>query len=161
MTPLAPAARPMTLADEPKGTMMNAVNALFREQQEAEFADAVAAANEWAKVGKPIILATLRLDDEVESELLKLYDAGHLRDFREAKGIVADARRSLEEMLDGIRDEFLADQMRPQPAAGDEAAWEARDAFSDALSEEVISVRDLVKQIEREDYDAFIKGKSQ
>jgi hypothetical protein len=137
---------------------MGALNTLVREQAEACLESAVVEANKWADVGRPIILATIRMDGDVDDALRPLM-ADNLRTYREAARIVADARRALEEMLEGIRDDFLADQLPPQPGPGAaEDAWERRDSFADALADVVVSVRDLVKRVEREDYDAFIRG---
>lgn len=137
---------------------MGKVNALVLERAEANFDAALAAANKWAEVGRPIIMATIRLDGDVEDALRPLL-GDNTRTFQEAVAYVRDARKALEEMLDGIRSEFLADQMLPQPRdIGADEEWEARDQFSDALDAEVISVRALIKQVEDEDFAAFLKG---
>ena len=138
---------------------MNAVNILAREQSQAEFEATVAAANKSADVGRPIIMATIRLEGEVEDELRPLL-ADNARTYHEACGYVRDARKALEEMLDGIRSNFLANQMPPQPPLGatEQPMGSAR-PIRDALDAEVVSVRALIKQVEAEDYEAFLKGR--
>lgn len=140
---------------------MGAVDALSRETEEASLEAAIEAANQWTLIARPIILATLRLDGVVEEELweLRKMEPDQRRTYDEANGYIQTARRCLDEMLDGIRSEFIADNMpdQPHPDAPDEE-WEARDEFSDALESEVVSVKALIKLVEREDYEAFLKG---
>lgn len=135
---------------------MNALNFIIRDKVSLE--DAVAAANNWALVARPIILATLRLDGIAEDELwtLRKLEPDQRRTYDEANGYIQTARRCLDEMLDGIRDDFLADQ-RLTCAKSDEEA-EAFDEFNDELEENVVSIKALIKLVEREDYDAFIGG---
>jgi hypothetical protein len=132
--------------------------ALIEDARQQELAAAVEAANEWQEVGRPIILASLavlRAADEISP-----LSEHRRRDYREANDAIEAAQTTLVEMLDDIRDDFLCDQRKSfDPALGDEEG-EACDAFNDELEEAVVSVRDLEKIVEREDYEAFIRGES-
>jgi hypothetical protein len=130
--------------------------ALVEDAREQELAAAVEAANEWQSVGRPIIkasLVVLRASDEISP----LFERRR-RDYREANDAIEAAQTTLLEMLEGIRDDFLCDQRKGwcRELSDDEA--EAVDAFNDELDAQVISVRDLEKIVEREDYEAFIRG---
>lgn len=136
---------------------MNAVNALFREKQEAELEAAIEAANKWVGVARPIILASIELD-RLDDTLWPLRQMGRRRDYEEAKSHIASAREELEDMLDGIRDDFLCDQRKSWDRSLGEDEGEAVDNFNEMLDEATVSVPDCIKQIEREDYAAFIEG---
>lgn len=137
---------------------MNAVNTLAREQEEQSLEAATADANKWAEIARPIIITTLRIDQLVEDDLweLRKMEPDQRRTYDEANGHLQTARRCLDEMLDGIRSDFLADQYRSCARNDDEA--EAFEIFNEALDEQVISVKALIRQVERDDYDAFIRG---
>lgn len=130
--------------------------ALIEDARNDELAAAVAAANEWQNVGRPIIkasLAVLRASDEITP----LFEHRR-RDYHEANDAIEAAQTTLLEMLEGIRDDFLCDQRKSwsRDLKDDEA--EEIDAFNDELEEAVVSVRDLEKVVEREDYDAYLRG---
>jgi hypothetical protein len=130
--------------------------ALIEDAREHELAEAVSAANEWQTVGRPIImasLAVLRAADEISP----LFEHRR-REYREANDAIEAAQTTLLEMLDGIRDDFLCDQRKSWSRELSDDHAEAVDAFNDQLEEAVVSVRDLEKVVEREDYDAFIRG---
>ena len=63
-------------------------------------------------------------------------------------------------MLDGIRDDFRADNAKSWTTNLSEAEGEYVDVFNDALDEQVVSARDFVKRVEREEYDAWLQGKA-
>lgn len=131
---------------------MNAVNALFREEQEAKIADALAAAGEWTDVARAVIrarCAILAAAGDLDSKGYR-HEADRST-YREASAAITEAARELEQMLDGIRDNFIADQRRSVLSGMSEAEIESVDAFNDVLDEETMSVRDVLKLVERED----------
>ena len=136
---------------------MNAVNAMLRDQQEARLEAAVAAANKWVDFVRPLVKAIGDLD-EAASNLRYRAFPDHARTGREAASYVNDAVVALGEMLDGIRDDFIADERRTCAKTDDEI--EEFDAFNDALEDETTSVRDAVKRIEADLYDAYIRGEA-
>lgn len=120
-------------------------------------AAAVEAANKWVDVARPIILASMRLDDQPWSELAHLRRfEGQERTWREAKDILTQAQRDLNDMVEGIRDDFISDQ-RLGCAKSDEEA-EAFDEFNDELERDVTSVREAIKQVEAEDWNNYLEG---
>lgn len=132
---------------------MNAVNAMLRDQQEAELAAAVVAANEWLNLARPIIMATFKLED-LELEItrgssFRHHDHGY-RTLSEARGYIESAREKLNEMLEGIRDDFLADNSKRWMRDLPEAEGDAIDAFNDALGEETLTIAQAVKIVESE-----------
>ena len=135
---------------------------LVADKQEAELAAAVEAANKWQTVARPIVLAMLKMDEVTEETLwpLRERDERGRRDYNEAVKPVRDARRELEQMLDGIRDDFRADNAKSWTTNLSEAEGEYVDVFNDALDEQVVSARDFVKRVEREEYDALLQGKA-
>ena len=135
---------------------------LVADKQEAELAAAVEAANKWQTVARPIVLAMLKMDEVTEETLwpLRERDERGRRDYNEAVKPVRDARRELEQMLDGIRDAFRADNAKSWTTNLSEAEGEYVDVFNDALDEQVVSARDFVKRVEREEYDAWLQGKA-
>lgn len=141
---------------------MNAVNALVRDQQEAHLDTAVAAANKWVDLARPIIIASFKLDD-LESEIVRgtSFDSRdhRYRTLAEAARSVCKARRELDAMLESVRDDFISDNTRAWERGLSEAESDAVDAFNDALSEETIGLADAVKMVEREWNEAFAKGK--
>lgn len=109
---------------------------------------AIAAANKWVDAARPIIVAYFKLDD-MECELFQALDHG--RDGKEARGYIREARESLFGMLDGIRDDFIADQLPKQPPQdAPDSAWEERDNFSDELQSDVISITEALNIVSRE-----------
>lgn len=116
-------------------------------EPQPDIATAVEKANLWTVTAAPIVKAIFALED-ADSEVLRGCD---LRTAREARAILGKPQRELREMLVGIRDEFLADQLPPQPSAdAPEAEWDARDEFADAVAVAVISVDALIRKMERE-----------
>ena len=118
---------------------------LVADKQEAELAAAVEAANKWQTVARPIVLAMLKMDEVTEETLwpLRERDERGRRDYNEAVKPVRDARRELEQMLDGIRDDFRADNAKSWTTNLSEAEGEYVDVFNDALDEQVVSAREL------------------
>jgi hypothetical protein len=110
-------------------------------------ATAIAQANLWTAAAAPIVKAIFALED-AEYEVRAGCDA---RTWDEVRPILGKPQRELREMLDGIRDNFLSDQMLPQPSrdASDDA-WDARDAFQDELERSVTTVDALIRKMERE-----------
>ncbi len=117
----------------------------------------LAKCNAWVEHARPIILAMLMLDDEVDSVLLRAkIDADkdrrwnepvswQARDYDEARGEVKGASKALFAMLDGIRDNFICDEMvgvYDNPDAQEEA-----DAFNDWLHAETIGVDAAVNRV--------------
>lgn len=135
---------------------MMGMYALIEDARADELAAAVKAANEWQEVGRPIILASLAVQ-RAAYEISPLFEHRR-RDYREANDAIEAASTSLLEMLDGIRDDFLCDQRKSWNKSLSDDDAEAVDGFNDALEDAVISVRDLEKIVEREDYDRFIRG---
>lgn len=142
---------------------MNAVNALLRDQQEAELAAAVAAANEWVTAARPIIFASFKLDELAGDLRSKAYDAGEYKHIRtgvysEAQRYVEKAFEKLDEMLPGIRDDFISDNSKSWSPSLPEPDGHAVDEFNDALSEETISVETAVKLAEIAWNEAYREG---
>lgn len=116
-------------------------------------------ANRWLDTARPIIKAMCALEDAIDEHLLpaiaeargnRRWDAPRTpgeRTYDEAEGYINKGRDQLFEMLDGIRDSFLADELPPAPFGDDEQAWTDRDEFSDALGGVVTSVDAAINQI--------------
>lgn len=139
---------------------MNAVNAMLRDQQEAELERAVEAADQWLDLARPIIMAMFKLED-IESEITGFgcdYEAHRARTLRWAACEIGKARSELDAMLDGIRDDFIADQRRSWTSGLSEEEGEAIDAFNDALDDETLSLADAHKRILAEWNDAWRKA---
>ena len=134
---------------------MGAVNTLLRDQQEARAEAAVEAANKWVDAARPMFMAFFKLDD-INDDLrwcrgIKEPTSADELGGREAARHVWKAAKAMREIIAGIRDDFIADQMPPQPAStATEEEWEERDRFSDFVAEEVISVERAEKRMERE-----------
>lgn len=114
-----------------------------------DLSEAAERANKWIDVARPIIKAIFALE-EVEHlltrERLTVEKDSDSRTFKEAAGYIAKPQRELHEMLDGIRDDFLCDEMPPQPPSdADDQAWQDRDEWHDALGESVTSVGQAIK----------------
>lgn len=121
--------------------------ALTPTPEAAALATAVEKANAWSVAARPIVKAIFALED-AEGEVLRGCD---LRTYREAKPILCAPQRELRELLVGMREEFIADQMPPQPSSdAPEAEWDARDQFQDELEREVVTVDALVAKMVRE-----------
>lgn len=139
---------------------MNAVNAMLRDQQEAKLEAAVAAADKWLDLARPIILASFKLDD-LESEITRgcSYPGDHRATIlREAAAYLCKASGKLQDMLDGIRSDFIADESLSWSKDLSEDAGDAVDAFNDALSDETLTVKDAIKRVENEWNEAFRRG---
>lgn len=124
-----------------------------------DLAQATERANGWVSIARPIIRAIFALE-EIEHLLTRerftAEKDSDSRTFKEATGYIAKPQRELREMLDGIRDDFLADEMPPQPSQGaPDSEWEARDEFSDALGESVTSVDQAIKIVTDEHNASF------
>lgn len=122
-----------------------------------DIVEATTAANAWLDHARPIIRAYLAMEDAcLAADICTVHygkdDASKAktRDYREADGYRKEAQRSLYDMMEGIRDNYLADQCPPMPDDDDEAAWDARDAFNDELARSVISVDAAVRMVEGE-----------
>jgi hypothetical protein len=150
---LGPDGRPSPIAKEEN---LMGMYALIEDARGKELADAIAAANEWQKAGRPIILAALKVL-RADDDLSGLY-ADRPRDYHEAHDVVVRASDSLFEMLEGIRDDFLCDQRKSWSRELSEEEGEYVDVFNDELEDAVMSIRDFEKLVEREDYEAFIRG---
>lgn len=139
---------------------MNAVNTLLRTDQEASFYAAVERADAWLDLARPIIVASLKLED-IEADIVRGssfdYKDAAYRTLSEGRRYVTEARQQLEQMLEGIRDDFIADERKTD--ARNEAEAEDFDNFNDGLDGEVLTVANAVKRIEREWNDAFAAGK--
>lgn len=108
---------------------------------------AITAANLWTVAARPIVKALFALED-ADHEILTGCD---MRTAREARAVLSKPQSDLREMLEGMRGEFIAEQVPPQPGAdAPEAEWDARDEFSDAVEGAVIGVDALIRQMERE-----------
>lgn len=115
--------------------------------QPSPVAAAIEQANLWTVAAAPIVKAIFALED-ADDLVLRGCDE---RTAREARSILAKPQRELREMLAGIRDEFLADQLPPQPGPdASEAEWDARDEFHDEVCRDVTTVEGLIRKMERE-----------
>jgi hypothetical protein len=87
--------------------------------------------------------------EEVENDLRQqAYRSDSKHDqqtYRYAAEDVAKPQRALHDMLDGIRDDYLADETPPQPRTEAEQAWADRDEWNDSLAESVTSVAAAIK----------------
>lgn len=138
------------------------MHTIVLDKQQAAFMAACERADKWIDAARPIIKTMFAIEDASGEHLFEAkiaargdrrYDAPKTtgeRTYEEAQSYLATAHTCLFEMLDGIRADFLADEMLPQPTTDDEQAWTYRDEFSDALDEAVTSVDDAVKQIGKE-----------
>lgn len=126
------------------------------------------ACNKWVDHARPIIKAMFVLEDAADAPLLTaLVAAGRgltshpatwqERDYREARVQVAKARNALFDMLDGIRDNFIADE-RAGIGNNDDETAEADD-FNDWLGESTISV-DAAVQIVTDEHNASFLEKA-
>lgn len=144
---------------------MGAVNAMLRETQEAELAEAVAAANRWTDIARPLILASIEMErlayDTVYAPLGKLdgdKSFTFLRDdaAEEARKLIERAAYDLNPIIESLRDNFIADYSKSWSRDLTEEEGDAVDEFNEALAAEVVSVVDFVKRVEREDYERFM-----
>lgn len=124
-----------------------------------DLTEATERANKWIDVARPIIKAMFELE-EIEHVLNRArFDAQRecdQRTFKEAASCLARPQREWNEMLDGIRSDFLADETPPQPSQdADEQAWQDRDEWTDALGESVTSVEQAVKIVTDEHNRSF------
>lgn len=108
------------------------------------------ACNAWINHARPIIKAWLVLDDAADAPLFnavvdlnKAHKFGdprswQERDYEEARGHIRKAGKELYAMLEGIRDNFICDELAGQ--SDDPDAQEEADAFNDWLHGETASV---------------------
>lgn len=133
-----------------------------------DIVEATIHANAWTIHARPIIRTYLTMDDVSISSAWLEASAMHrkakrdgdknaetegfvrVQSYNEAMRYIASCQSSLYDMLEGIRDNYLADQCPPMPDDDDEAAWDARDAFNDELARSVISVDAAVRMVEGE-----------
>lgn len=123
---------------------------------------AVAHANQWVDTARPIIKAMLLIEDAPDYAVLKalvdpaipsrrdaMSDRQRLATdtWREARGIIRQAREDLFEMLDGIRDSYLCDDRQGWVTGMSDDEAEAVDAFNDELDRLVVSVDAAVKLV--------------
>lgn len=109
--------------------------------------EAIAAASLWTVSAAPVVKAIFALED-VSWDLLRGCDD---QTGAEAANEVGKALKGLRDMLPGIRDNFLCDQMPPQPAStAPDSEWQERDDFQDDVERSTISVVSFVKQMEME-----------
>lgn len=121
------------------------------------------ACNKWVDHARPIIKAMFVLEDAADGPLLSaLVEAGkggsirrpvtwQERNYRDARDEIKKARRALYDMLDGIRDNFICDEMAGQSDDPDEQ--EEADAYNDWLAESTVSVDAAIRAVARE-YEA-------
>lgn len=129
---------------------------------QSKLESAVAHANAWVDTARPVIKAMLLIEDAPDYAVLKalvdpaipsLRDAMSARQrvatdtWREARGIIRNARGELFEMLDGIRDSFLCDDRQGWVSGMSDEQAEAVDAFNDELDRLVVSVDAAVKMV--------------
>lgn len=139
------------------------MHTIVLDKQQAAFMAAAERAEKWIETARPIILAMFAVEDASGEHLFQAkikargdrrYDAPKTTDertYEEAQSCLATAYTCLFEMLDGIRSDFLCDEMLPQPKPdASEQDWTDRDEFSDGLDGCVTSVADAIKQIGKE-----------
>lgn len=125
------------------------MNALTHRQftQAVTLADAIAAASLWTLAARPVVQAMFALDD-VDWTLAQGCDRST---YGEAKDIIAKPRKQLLELVEGIRDNFLSDQLPPQPSPdAPDSEWDARDEFQAEVEAGVPTVAAFVRQMELE-----------
>lgn len=128
------------------------------EHRLPDLAVAAERANRWLDIARPIIKAIFALEDIEHLLTRERFTAerdGDSRTFKEAAGYIAAPQRELHEMLAGIRDDFLCDEMPPQPQTDDEQAWQDRDEWTDALGESVTTVEGAIKIVTDEHNRSF------
>lgn len=109
--------------------------------------EAIAAASLWTVSAAPIVRAIFALQD-VSWDLRRQCDD---RTGDAASKEVGKALAELCGVLDGIRSDFVCDQLPPQPAPdAPDSEWQERDAFQDDVDGSTISVAAFVKQMELE-----------
>lgn len=125
------------------------MNALTHHQftQAVTLADAIAAASLWTLAARPVVRAIFALED-VDFTLAQGCDRAT---YGEAKDIIAKPRKQLLELVEGIRDNFLSDQLPPQPGRdAPDTEWDARDEFQAEVEAGVLTVAAFVRQMELE-----------
>lgn len=106
--------------------------------------DAIADASaEWTENADIVIKAMLKLDIMMDD----LMD--NPGDTSETRAAIWDARKSLFNQLDGMRDNILCNYRRSVLSEMTAAEIEAVDTFNDELDDAVTSVSDAIKQMER------------
>lgn len=114
------------------------------------------ACNKWVDHARPIIQVIFAVEDAQHPITVAWLDAdkwGKRRDYDEAKGYLANARKALYAMLEGIRDNFIADERCGIGNTDDET--EAADQFNDWLAEHIITVDQAVRIVTDEHNAAF------
>lgn len=119
------------------------MHALVIDRQEADLDEAVLAANLWVAAARPIIKAMFALED-LEWDIRQGCDD---RTGREGLSILAEPQREFRKLIDGIRDDFLADNSRSWSSDISEDRADEIDAFNDELSSRVLSSDGAIKLV--------------
>lgn len=132
---------------------MNAVNALYRDQQEAKADAAIEAAKGWVETARPLILLYLRLDAEDsklccvphQDEQPALYSA-----VADGRRIVETAREALYAEIESVRDQAVHAAAGAGPTHRDPVAEDEWLALVDVVEGGIPKVEAAIRQIERE-----------
>lgn len=108
-------------------------------------ADSIAKANQWVAAAKPVIRAWYAMD-AIAADLFVADE----RIREEARAILRKPMRELDEMIDGIRDDFRCDHVMHGNSDMTEAEWDQVEEFNDELERGMVSVAAAIKQVERE-----------
>jgi hypothetical protein len=133
---------------------MNAVNALFREEQEAKAERALAAANGWVETARPLIALYLRLDDE-DSALCRVPHQDEQEAVRQSvrrgREAIERARNDLYDEIGSIRDDAISAAVGKFPGGGTyEPQVVAYDELADAVWADAITVEQAISRVGRE-----------
>ena len=113
--------------------------------------------NKWVDQARPIIKAMLVLDDAGDAPLVQALCATHRsihhrgpetwqeRDYRGARKEIAKAGKALFNMIEDIRDNFIADECAGIGDNDDET--QAADEFNDWLTDNTISVNAAIDMV--------------
>jgi len=111
-------------------------------------ADALAAANRWVDIARPIIVAMLEV--AIACEPLWALDHGSAM---EARGELGSVQRDLLRIIENVRDEHISAAMPRQPLAANDGAWAAFDAACEPFDEamrEVTTTDDAIRLVTAE-----------
>lgn len=119
------------------------MHTLVIDRQEADLDDAILAANNWVAAARPIIKAMFALQD-VEWDIRQSCDD---RTKSEAREILAKPQDRLRSLIDGIRDDFIADNCRRWTRDMSDEQSELVDAFNDELGSRTLSADGAIKLV--------------
>ena len=127
----------------------------------SKLAEAIANANKWVDVARPIIQAWI-IADGAFMPVMKAQMADPtnfkrssewsfpMREWRMATKVIDKARDELYDMLAGIRDNYRCDYCMSQPESNSDEEWDTVEAFNEELERSMIGVDAAVRMVEDE-----------